>query len=165
MTTTDLIDETRASWQKLHPQLDTAPMATMGRILRVARLATLASDEVLAEFGLSRGEFDVLSAVRRSSVSPTPSQLAKLLAASNASITKRLVALEKGGLARRERTSTDRRVVTVVATALGVRRIDDALPAQLDLERALVGALSAADALALETALREVLAACENRVT
>ncbi|PPF82736.1 MarR family transcriptional regulator [Subtercola sp. Z020] len=161
--TTDLIDETRASWQRLHPHLDTAPMATMGRILRIARLATLFSDQLLAAHGLSRGEFDVLSAVRRSSVALTPSQLAKLLAASNASITKRLVALERAGLARREHTSADRRVVTVVATALGVERIDGALPAQLDLERALTGGLSAAQAAALETTLRGVLTECEGR--
>lgn len=163
--TTDQLDHTRASWQLLHPELDTAPMATMGRILRIARLTTLFSDGVLAAHGLTRGEFDVLSAVRRSSDAPTPSHLARLLAASNASITKRLVALERAGLARREHTSADRRVVTVVATELGVARIDAALPAQLDLERALLGGLDAAATDALETALRTVLAECESCVT
>ncbi|MDF2442755.1 MAG: hypothetical protein JWR01_958, partial [Subtercola sp.] len=120
---TDMLDDTRSDWRAILPGLDTAPMGTMGRILRIARLATLLSDELLRAHGLTRGEFDVLSAVRRSAEPPTPSQLAKLLAASNASITKRLVALETAGLALRERSASDRRVVSVVATAEGTARI------------------------------------------
>ncbi|RFA20327.1 MarR family winged helix-turn-helix transcriptional regulator [Subtercola boreus] len=163
--TTDLLDDTRSSWQALRPDLDTTPMATVGRILRIARLVTLFSDELLTAHGLTRGEFDVLSAVRRAPEPVTASHLARLLAASNASITKRLVALEAAGLATRERTSADRRIVTVQATAAGQARVDAALPAQLDLERALVDGLDARDRARLEASLRTVLVECERRVT
>lgn len=161
----DALDSTRADWQSILPTLDTAPMGTLGRILRIARLTTLLSDEVLTQHGLTRGEFDVLSAVRRSADPLTPSQLARLLAASNASITKRLVALEAAGLALRERSARDRRVVTVTATREGAARIDGAVPDQLALERALVGVLAGPQLGELESMLRQVLLECERRAS
>ncbi|RFA09662.1 hypothetical protein B7R54_10855 [Subtercola boreus] len=161
---TDALDATRADWHRLAPDLDTEPMGTVGRILRIARLTTLMSDDLLAGHGLSRGEFDVLSAVRRAAGPLTPSQLARLLAASNASITKRLVALEAAGLARRERTNTDRRIVTVTATEEGVARVDRAIPGQLALERSLVDVLDGPERAGLEVVLRQVLLECESRI-
>ncbi|RFA12014.1 hypothetical protein B7R21_11830 [Subtercola boreus] len=159
----DALDDTRSDWRVIAPDLDTAPMGTMGRILRIARLATLLSDELLKAHGLTRGEFDVLSAVRRAAEPPTPSQLARSIAASNASITKRVGALEAAGLVLRERSTGDRRVVKVVVTPEGRERIDGALPDQLTLERELVGVLGAPERQELEGALRRVLLECDRR--
>ncbi|WP_172582297.1 MarR family winged helix-turn-helix transcriptional regulator [Subtercola boreus] len=110
-----------------------------------------------------RDEFDVLSAVRRAAEPPTPSQLAKSIAASNASITKRVVGLEAAGLVLRERSTSDRRVVNMVATPEGRASIDGALPDQLSLERELVGVLGAPERQELEGALRRVLLECDRR--
>ncbi|MEF2975647.1 MarR family winged helix-turn-helix transcriptional regulator [Subtercola sp. YIM 133946] len=161
-STRDSIDELRAEWVAVHPQLDTSPAATIGRLLRVAKHVTALSDGRLAEFGIGRGEFDVLSAVRRAPAAPTPSALAHTLLASNASITKRLVQLEKAGLARRHRSASDGRVVTVTLTPEGRERIDRALPAQLAVEAELAHTLTAADLAHLESSLRALLLACEN---
>ncbi|UFS59981.1 MarR family winged helix-turn-helix transcriptional regulator [Subtercola endophyticus] len=159
----DAIDRLRAQWAVTRPELDTSPAATIGRLLRVAKHVTSLSDARLAEFGISRGEFDVLSAVRRAPAPPTPTELAKDLLASNASITKRLVLLEKSQLAVRIRSASDGRVVTVSLTPAGVALIDRALPAQLGVEAALIDVLGENERDQFESTLRRLLRECENR--
>lgn len=159
----DSIDATRAAWASIRPDLDTEPIATMGRILRIARHLTVQSDELLAVHGLTRGEFDVLSAVRRTDAVLTASDLARLLLASNASITKRLALLERNGLVERQRGQTDGRVVTVHITAQGVRAIDEALPVQLEFERGIGSALTDVQRAGLEVGLRVLLGEIESR--
>jgi DNA-binding MarR family transcriptional regulator len=153
----DSIDLIREGWQALRPEMDTSVIGTIGRVIRVARHVTLLSDHVLAEYGISRGEFDVLSAVRRAA-SP-----ARGLVTSNASITKRMVALESLGLAVRERGAADRRVVRVRLTEEGVALIDRAVPAQLAFERELEAQLSPEERDAFERTLRTVLGELERR--
>jgi DNA-binding MarR family transcriptional regulator len=161
--TPDAIDAIRSSWHSLLPDMDTTAADTVGRMLRIARHITMLSDRLLADFGITRGEFDVLSAVRRSTTPLTPSKLARTLITSNASITKRMARLESLGLAVRERASGDRRVVQVQLTAEGIARIDAAVPAQLAFEKNLVGVLSAGQRVNVERALRAVLAEVERR--
>ncbi|MET0990599.1 MAG: MarR family transcriptional regulator [Glaciihabitans sp.] len=159
----DSIDRIREGWQALRPDMDTSAIGTIGRVIRIARHVTLLSDHVLAEFGISRGEFDVLSAVRRAATPLTPSELARGLVTSNASITKRMVALETLGLAVRERGAGDRRVVRVRLTEEGIAVIDRAVPAQLAFERELDGQLSPDERESFEGTLRTVLADLERR--
>jgi DNA-binding MarR family transcriptional regulator len=159
----DSIDLIREGWQALRPEMDTSVIGTIGRVIRVARHVTLLSDHVLAEYGISRGEFDVLSAVRRAASPLTPSELARGLVTSNASITKRMVALESLGLAVRERGAADRRVVRVRLTEEGVALIDRAVPAQLAFERELEAQLSPEERDAFERTLRTVLGELERR--
>lgn len=159
----DSIDRIQARWHALRPDLDTSAIGTIGRVIRVARHVTLLSDHVLAEFGITRGEFDVLSAVRRAATPLTPSELARGLITSNASITKRMVGLEALGLAVRERADGDRRVVRVRLTDEGVALIDRAVPAQLAFERELEARLSPEERGEFERALRTVLAELERR--
>jgi DNA-binding MarR family transcriptional regulator len=121
------------------------------------------SDESLAQFGISRGEFDVLSALRRSAVPLTASDLARSLVASNAAITKRMVQLERSGLATRDRDDRDRRVVHITLTAAGVERIDAAVPAQLAFEESVAAVLEQDDRVLLESALRTLLGELERR--
>jgi DNA-binding MarR family transcriptional regulator len=161
--TPDSIDAIRASWRALLPDLDTSAADTIGRVLRIARHITILSDRLLAEFGITRGEFDVLSAVRRSPDALTPSALARVLITSNASITKRMVHLESLGLAVRERAAADRRVVRVRLTAEGTALIDAAVPAQLGFERDVVAVLDSPQRAGMELALRDVLGELERR--
>jgi DNA-binding MarR family transcriptional regulator len=158
----DAIDEIRAAWQQLRPEMNTSAVGTVGRVIRAARLVTLLSDDLLTQFGISRGEFDVLSAVRRSSVPLTSTDLARALVTSNASITKRMVQLEALGLAVRERSSADRRVVYVRLTDAGTAKIDVAVPAQIGFEQTIESALSPDQRDHFETALRQILAELER---
>jgi DNA-binding MarR family transcriptional regulator len=163
MENEDSIDVVRREWSVLEPELDTAVVGTIGRVIRAARHISMLSDESLARFGISRGEFDVLSALRRSAVPLTASDLARSLVASNAAITKRMVQLERSGLAIRDRDDRDRRVVRITLTAAGVERIDAAVPAQLAFEESVAAVLSVADRDLLESAMRALLGELERR--
>jgi DNA-binding MarR family transcriptional regulator len=158
----DSIDDLREGWAAARPNLDTGPAATIGRMLRAARHVTILSDELLGRFGISRGEFDVLSALRRSPDALTPSDLARLLVTSNAAITKRMVQLEASGLAHRTRSAADRRVVQLSLTEAGRSRIDEALPEQLDFERGIEALLDDGQRDEFERALRVVLGELER---
>jgi DNA-binding MarR family transcriptional regulator len=159
----DAIDEIRAAWLTLRPDMDTTAVGTVGRVLRIARVVTLLSDELLASFGMSRGEFDVLSAVRRSPIPLTSSDLARALITSNASITKRMVQLEGSGLAVRERSADDRRVVYVQLTEAGVAKIDEAVPRLIAFEASIASSLSDEQREEFEGALRRMLRQLELR--
>ena len=163
MENEDSIDVVRREWNVLQPELDTAVVGTIGRVIRAARHIGMLSDESLARFGISRGEFDVLSALRRSAVPLTASDLARSLVASNAAITKRMVQLERSGLAIRDRDDHDRRVVRITLTAAGVERIDAAVPAQLAFEESVAAVLEQDDRVLLESALRTLLGELERR--
>jgi DNA-binding MarR family transcriptional regulator len=159
----DAIDDIRESWRALRPSMDTSAVGTVGRVLRIARVVTLLSDERLAQFNISRGEFDVLSAVRRSPNPVTPSDLARALLTSNASITKRMGQLEAADLAVRDRSGADRRVVYVRLTDAGIAKIDDAVPALIAFESSIAESLTVEQRDDFELLLRRVLRQLELR--
>ncbi len=69
-TSDDPVDVARAEWAALHPDLDTTPMALTGRLRLVAAALARATEPVVRAEGLTRPEFDVLSAVRRAGRTP-----------------------------------------------------------------------------------------------
>jgi DNA-binding MarR family transcriptional regulator len=159
----DSIDQIREGWRELRPGMDTSVVGTIGRVVRAARHITMLSDESLTQFGITRGEFDVLSALRRSAAPLTASELARSLVSSNAAITKRMVQLERAGLATRERDGRDRRVVRLSLTPAGTERIDAAVPAQLAFEESLAAVLDPAARGGLEATMRTLLGELERR--
>jgi MarR family transcriptional regulator, 2-MHQ and catechol-resistance regulon repressor len=89
--------------------------------------------------GLTMGQFGVLEALTY--VGPlTPSEIARRVLRSQANITTVLDNLEREGLVERKRSTADRRVVTVHATASGRRQIERVMPAHV---RGIKDALSA----------------------
>ncbi|MFD4248930.1 hypothetical protein ACFWQL_04235 [Amycolatopsis thermoflava] len=69
------------AWQRERPDLDLDAIAVAGRLGRVGLLLAPAQEKVFTTFGLQRGEFDVLAALRRSGdpYTLTPSQLSATL--------------------------------------------------------------------------------------
>lgn len=121
----------------------------------------LSGDEHLTEFGLNRGEFDILSALRRYDDPLTPSALTAAVLASPAATTERLRALESRGLVERSVNPDDRRSSLVRLTADGASVFDRTLPAQLAVEAELLATLDDTDRAALVDALRRLLLAWE----
>jgi DNA-binding MarR family transcriptional regulator len=74
-----------------------------------------------------------------------PRALARLSAVTRASISSVLNTLERDGLVERRRASEDRRVITVVLTARGRRRVAQGFRRQNEREREWVGALAPTD--------------------
>ncbi|MFE7977125.1 MarR family winged helix-turn-helix transcriptional regulator [Streptomyces shenzhenensis] len=129
-------------WRAVHPDLDTGPMEVIGRINRCAALFQQAEDAPLRRAGLSRAEFDLLGALRRTGHELTPSELARETFSSGAAVTKRLKQLTEHGLVERRGDTRDRRVAHVRLTDAGRALVDRILPEQLAHETAVLSVLA-----------------------
>ncbi|MFF3500404.1 MarR family winged helix-turn-helix transcriptional regulator [Streptomyces sp. NPDC003247] len=130
-------------WRSVRPDLDTAPMEIIGRVNRCAALLQQAEDAPLRRAGLSRPEFDLLGALRRTGHELTPGDLARETFSSGAAVTKRLKQLTERGLVERRGDTRDRRVAHVRLTDAGRDLVDGIMPEQLAYETAVLSALDA----------------------
>ncbi|MFJ6725498.1 MULTISPECIES: MarR family winged helix-turn-helix transcriptional regulator [unclassified Streptomyces] len=128
-------------WRDVRPDLDTAPMEIIGRVNRCAALLQQAEDAPLRRAGLSRPEFDLLGALRRTGHELTPGELARETFSSGAAVTKRLKQLTERGLVERRGDTRDRRVAHLSLTDAGRTLVDSVLPEQLAYESAVLSAL------------------------
>ncbi len=65
ITAQDDVDRIVAQWAIERPDLQTEAMAVFGRIYRIARNVGDRQESVYAEYGINRGEFDLLATLRR----------------------------------------------------------------------------------------------------
>lgn len=157
----DDVDVIRAQWSHLRPDLDTDVIDVVGRVLRSAAIITRRADEFLARFGLTRGEFDILAALRRSDAPQSPGTLRTISLATGPATTKRLRSLESRGLVSRSPNPTDGRGALIALTPAGTELADEVFPQLLALERALMSGMADTDVAAVVSALRTVLASVE----
>lgn len=159
MNDEDQIDELLHGWESARPDLKFAPMALFARCNRFVTLSMRQLETTLAGHGLSVGEFDVLSALRRSGepFRLKPSELADRVMVTRAGITSRVDKLEGNGFVERRRDPDDRRSEPIVLTKAGRRLIDGALVAYLDNQTRLFSGLHPAQQRQLESLLRRLL--------
>jgi DNA-binding MarR family transcriptional regulator len=160
----DVVAAVLRQWHQVHPDLDTAPMAVIGRLNRCAALLQQAADAPLAGVGLTRQEFDLLATLRRVGGDLTPSQLARETFSSGASVTKRVRSLEERGLIDRRTDERDKRVVHLRLTDKGRTLIDRLLPQQLQYEASLLEGLDQPSRDSLTNTLSELLVLLEGRL-
>ena len=96
----ELVDAIFAQWQAERPDIDASPVHVFGLIGRIQIQCTAFIDEVLEPFGLTRGSFDVLTALRRAGAPYclSPKQIAQSLLLSGAGLTSRLNKLRRDDL-------------------------------------------------------------------
>jgi DNA-binding MarR family transcriptional regulator len=125
----DPIETILDQWRRERPDLDLTPMSVFGRIGVLARVLETRAERVFAGHGLRQGEFDVLSALRRSGPPYTliPSELSATLMMSRAGMTNRLDRLEAAGLVERTLDPADRRSFRITLTESGQQTIDAAM--------------------------------------
>src|ERR1700722_3914689 len=157
----DAVDAIKEQWLTLRPGLDLGALELAGRVLRAAAFIVRETGADLAELGLSRGEFDVLAALRRADAPQTPGSLRTVTLVSAAAITKRVAALQRSGLVERAPNPADGRGVLISLTVEGVRVIDEAFPRVLGIEGRLLSGLSRTQHARALTSLRHVLASVE----
>lgn len=162
--TDDIVALVVRQWQAVDPELDTGPMEIIGRINRCAALLQQAEDAPLRSAGLTRPEFDLLGAVRRTARELTPGELARETFSSGAAVTKRLRALQERGLVDRRGDERDRRVAHVRLTDEGRALVDRLLPQQLAYERAVLSGLDEGSRGELGSRLAELLVQLEGRI-
>lgn len=157
----DAIDVILDQWRRERPDLDLSAIGVFGRLMRLSLVLGTAVERWCAQHGLHNGEFDVLTALRRSGppFSQTPSELADALMMSRAGMTKRLDRLEAAGLVERSLDAADRRSFRIALSAQGREVIDAALTEHAANLARLTAALSPEQRTGLEQSLRALLSA------
>jgi len=114
------------------------------RIKRLARLFERETARNFAAHGLEPAEFSVLATLRRTDppYRMSAGKLGHALMLASGSTTNRIDRLEASGLIRRVDDPNDRRGVLVELTALGLRRVEAAVEHHLEIERAMISALT-----------------------
>lgn len=151
-------------WHTVRPDIDTAPMEVIGRINRCAALLQQAEDAPLRRAGLTRAEFDLLGALRRTGHELTPGELARETFSSGAAVTKRLKQLQERELVDRRTDARDRRVAHVGLTDAGRDLVDALLPEQLAYETVVLSVLDTVGQGQLSALLGELLGQLEGRL-
>ncbi len=162
---TDHVDRLRGQWQRELPDLDTEPMAILGRAYRLANLVRPSIESTFASFGLDRGEFDVISTLRRSGppYRLTPTELYTSLMISSGGLTHRLDRLKKSGLILRERSQSDGRSMAVGLTEEGIQLAEAAFRVDMASEASYLGDLTVQERTDLAALLRKLLVSVEQR--
>ncbi len=148
-------------WRRERPEFDLLPMEILGRMAELAQIVGRDHLEPLfAEFGLQRGEFDVLATLRRSGkpFALTPTALYEATMVSSGGMTNRLDRLERAGLVERRPNPNDRRGTIVALSDGGLELIDRAVEAHLENEHRVLSGLNADEKQQLNTLLAKLLA-------
>ncbi|MEZ8086004.1 MULTISPECIES: MarR family winged helix-turn-helix transcriptional regulator [unclassified Vibrio] len=159
----DAIDRVVEQWAKEKPELDTEPMAMMGRIMRIAKYMETQVAELHKKYDMKLGEFDVLATLRRSGkpYRLTPSELIGSMMLTSGAMTNRLDKLEAKGLISREHSKEDRRSVSVQLTKDGLILIDQMMTEHVETQKKLVKSLSASQKKNTNQLLKTWLSAYE----
>ena len=166
-TSEDHVDRLRRQWSKELPDLDTEPMAILGRALRLTNMIRPSIEATFSGYGLDRGEFDVIATLRRSGppYRLTPTEMYSLLMISSGGLTHRLVRLEKAGLIRREPSPDDGRSMLVALTDVGIALAEKAFRKDMASEAKFLEPLSAKEREMLAALLRKLIVEMEKGST
>jgi len=162
----DAIDEILDQWSEERPDLDTASLGVVIRVMTLYRAFSRQATRALERLDLELWEYDVLSALRRQGkpyVLPA-TRLARETDLSSGAMTNRIDRLEARGLVRRKPDRNDRRGVNVSLTAKGRKLIDKAIQLRLESARRSLKALDAEQQRELADLLRIAVLAAPDLV-
>jgi DNA-binding MarR family transcriptional regulator len=161
---TDVSDATDGfieQWRERRPDLDTRPMAVIGRLHRLAAILQTGLQPVFAEVGLSVDDFDVLATLRRWGRPMRPGELGRSVLVASGTVTKRLDRLERRGLVRRSVDPEDARGRLVELTEDGLELADTLAERHWANEDRLLAPLDDHERAQLADLLRRLLVAHE----
>jgi len=113
----------------MHPELPQIPVSdsVLISLRQIIRAIDLHSKQLVKQFGLTGPQLVVLQEIARAD-EITPSQLAKAISLSQATVTGILERLEKRDLIARRRSNSDRRRIWVSSTPAGDQLLEAAPP-------------------------------------
>jgi DNA-binding MarR family transcriptional regulator len=160
----DHVARVRAQWAREAPGLDTGPMAVVARVGRAHAYMDHALEETFGRYGLTRGTWDVLVALRRQGppYRLSPTELYRQLMRTSGAMTHRLAQLERAGLIRRTPDPHDGRGLLVALTRRGRTLVDAVGPVHMANERALLQPLTTEEQEQLAGLLGKLLCALEH---
>ena len=160
----DAVDEILDQWSAERPELDTAALGVVIRVMTLNRRFAREAARALEPLGLELFEYDVLSALRRQGqpFALPATTLARETDLSPGAMTNRIDRLEERGLVERQPDPVDRRSVIVRLTRQGQKLIDDAIHVRLDAARESLSQLGADELERLAGLLRAVILGEDN---
>ncbi len=160
----DEVDRIRDQWARERPDIDTASMGLIGRLLRLTEHLRSEMARTFAEHGLTPSGFDVLATLRRSGppYRLPPKQLLAAMMVTSGTMTNRIDQLEKTGLVARIVNREDRRSVLIALTEAGRDLIDQVLDEHVRTQARLVSQLPPDQRADLDGLLRAWLARFEQ---
>ena len=155
----DLVDDILDQWSDERPELDSAPLGVVIRVMTLYRSFLREATAALEPLDLELWEYDVLSALRRQGrpYALPATRLARETELSSGAMTNRIDRLQDRRLVRRKPDETDRRGVNIFLTAKGQQLIDRAIQFRLDAARESLRGLSRKDQQQLADLLRKVV--------
>lgn len=155
----DAVDRLLEEWATERPDLDSSPVAVIGRVSRLARLLERRLGENFAAHGIEPWMYDVMATLRR--IGPPHELCAGDLVGrtmvTTGAVTNRVDRLVERGYLEREPDPTDRRKVVVRLTPAGIAKVDEVAGPHLALEDELLAPLSPRARTDLADVLRTVL--------
>ncbi|MGW6915073.1 MarR family winged helix-turn-helix transcriptional regulator [Kitasatospora sp. NPDC054939] len=154
----DALDRIVGQWLRERPDLDPSPIHVVGRITRLHWALEERLCQVFAQYGLGRGEFDVLATLRRSGAPHelTAGELRGSAMVTSGAVTKRVDRLERAGLVGRRTAEDDARGRLIRLTDRGLALIDGAFEHHLRNEAHLLAGLTAQEQHTLTGLLRKL---------
>jgi DNA-binding MarR family transcriptional regulator len=161
----DAVDDILEQWSEERPELDTASLGVVIRVMSLYRAFVRQATGALEPLGLELFEYDVLSALRRQGkpYALPATRLAGATGLSSGAMTNRVDRLEERGFVRRRRDRKDRRGVVVLLTASGRRAIDKAIQLRLDAADESLRSINSKERKELAALLRKVRLAGEEQ--
>jgi len=162
----DHVDRLRGQWARELPDLNTEPMAILGRAMRITNMVRPSIEATFAGFDIDRGEFDVIATLRRSGppYRLTPTDMYTSLMISSGGLTHRLDRLEKAGLIRREKSPHDGRSMLVALTDKGIALAETAFRIDMANELTFLEVLDAGERKALAGLLRKLIGGIQQKI-
>jgi DNA-binding MarR family transcriptional regulator len=160
----DETEQAIEAWSQERPDLDTAAIATLARVSRLAHRIEREEQSGVAGLGLKPGWLDVLAALRRvgTPYRVSPTELSNVAMLSSGGMTSRLDRLEEAGLVRRRPDPDDRRGVLVELTAEGRRLAEAAIDGHGERAAQLLSPLSRDERRTLGQILRKLMTSLED---
>ena len=154
----ELVDSMVRSWQHELPDLDVDAMASFALLHRLSALVRRQVDVFMADHGISTGEFDVMSALRRSGkpYEMRPAEIAVAVMLSPSGMTHRLDLLEAAGFIERLVDPSNRRTAPARLSGAGLELVDTLVRSYAELLNGLLSDLKAAERRQLDLLLSKI---------
>ncbi|MGO2146698.1 MarR family winged helix-turn-helix transcriptional regulator [Halomonas sp.] len=164
MSAMDHVDKILTQWQQERPDLNVAPMGTLGRLKRLNQSLMRRMEQTWAAYGLNDSSFDVLATLRREGppYALSPSDLMASTMVTSGTMTHRLQQLEKAELIERVKNPADGRGFLISLSEKGFALIDEAIAAHVETQAELVSGLSDKQRAQLDALLKQFLSSVEK---
>lgn len=155
----DHVDRILTQWRQERPDLEVAPMGTIGRIKRLHQQFMRGMEKTWSAHGLNGASFDVLATLRRagSPYALSPGDLMASTLVTSGTMTHRIDQLEQAGLVKRVRNPEDGRGFLVSLSPQGHELIDEAVTAHVETQAKLVAVLTDEQRSQLDDLLKQFL--------